>query len=70
MKANFIVSPPVRRRLVHVITIAFVYTGLRCLSETPQVFKLRTYIQQGDWSGARNELEEMQFESGEIGKAR
>eukprot|EP01084_Bolivina_argentea_P158609 276265_1 len=42
----------------------------KCLSETPQVFKLRTCIQQGDWSGARNELEEMQFESGEIGKAR
>ncbi len=34
------------------------------------MFKLRINIQQGDWAGARNELEGMQFESGDIGKAR
>ncbi len=51
-------------------TLTFVCTGLRCLSEAPQVVKLRAAIEQGDWIGARNALEEMQFESGEVGKAR
>ncbi len=51
-------------------TLIIVYTGLRCLSETPEVVNLRKTIEQGKWSKARNELEEMRFESGEIGKAR